>query len=206
MIQKNQWLAWIIELQALVQSGMTYCKNKRDKTNYLRLYEIASEMATLSCDKTAHEILEQFSAQKGYATPKIDVRAFVLQANKVMLIKEKNDDLWRLPGGFAVLNESPSETLIGLTYRDSGYLVRVNRLLALWDQQQHDHPPQWPHSYQYCFHCMIIAEDEPQPAENKQMAFFEIEHLPQLATLGVTSQQMMQLYENVIHQQLTQLD
>lgn len=42
-----------------------------------------------------------FSHDDGYATPKIDVRGAVFQEDRVLLVQEREDGGWTLPGDWA---------------------------------------------------------------------------------------------------------
>ena len=47
-------------------------------------------------------VLENFYVQQGYATPKIDVRGAVIRNGKVLLVQEKADGKWSMPGGWVM--------------------------------------------------------------------------------------------------------
>ncbi|KTD70194.1 Mutator MutT protein [Legionella steelei] len=191
------WLKYIAEIQAIAQNGLTYSNNEFDKERYLRLREIASEFMANYSDTPLAEIKQIFSLEAGYATPKVDVRAFILKDNKLLLVKERADELWTLPGGWAETNESAAESVIRETKEESGFDVSVIRLLALWDKQKHDHPLQWPHTYKCFFHCEIISGVAKENLEISAIDFFDLAHLPPLSTPRVTQKQIARLYELV---------
>lgn len=200
------WFKWISEIQALAQSGLTYSQNIFDKERYVRLTEIVSELAAYASNHSIEEVASIFSLEKGYATPKLDVRAFILRENKVLLVQESSDKLWTLPGGWIDVNESPSEAIVRETKEETGFDVAATKLLALWDKLKHDHPPQWPHIYKCFFHCNIIAG---QPKDNHEILnqdFFEVTHLPPLSTHRVTEKQILRLFDLVNNPQETQFD
>jgi ADP-ribose pyrophosphatase YjhB (NUDIX family) len=113
----------------------------------------------------------------------------------LLLVKERSDGLWTLPGGFADVNESPSEAVIRETKEESGYIVSAIKLLALWDKQKHDHPPQWPHVYKFFFHCEIMSGKAEENLEASEIDFFNINELPPLSLHRVTKKQLSRLYE-----------
>ena len=200
------WLKWISEIQAIAQSGLTYSNNEFDKERYIRLQEIIAELAAHCSGNQLKDIVNIFSLEKGYATPKLDVRSFILKENKLLLVKERSDNLWTLPGGWIDVNESPSEAVVRETKEETGYDVSAIKLLALWDKLKHDHPPQWPHTYICFFYCEIISGE---PAENIEIAdqgFFDLNELPLLSKHRVTEKQIIRLYELVRNSQPTQFD
>ncbi|HDV6631548.1 TPA: NUDIX hydrolase [Legionella pneumophila] len=203
---KSSWLKWVSEIQAIAQNGLTYCGNEFDRERYIRLREIAAEIAALNSQGSFQQINETFSIERGYATPKLDVRAFILKENKLLLVQEREDSLWTLPGGWVDINESPSESVIRETKEETGFDVSVIRLLALWDKQKHDHPPQWPHAYKFFFHCEIISGEAKENFEISKIDFFEVSKLPQLSIHRVTKNQLERLYETIFSSEKTLFD
>ena len=206
MINHLDWLKWISELQALAQSGLTYCHNEFDIQRYERLHEIAAALAAEAANCPLSEVTRLFSFDKGYATPKVDVRAFVLKDQKLLLVKEKADGLWSLPGGWVDVNESPSEAVVRETKEETGFDVSAIKLLALWDKLKHDHPPQWPHVYKCFFHCSIISGEPNKNIEVSDQGFFDPDDLPDLSTHRVTLSQINRLLSLIISPQDTQFD
>lgn len=207
MISNNfNWLKWTSEIQAIAQSGLTYANNEFDKERYVRLKEIIAELAAHCSGNQLNDIVNIFALEKGYATPKIDVRSFILKESKLLLVKERSDSLWTLPGGWADVNESPSEAVIRETKEETGYDVSAIKLLALWDKLKHDHPPQWPHAYKCFFYCEIISGEPTENLEISELDFFDIHNLPLLSTHRVTAKQLTRLYDLVENPQATQFD
>jgi 8-oxo-dGTP pyrophosphatase MutT (NUDIX family) len=97
------------EMEALAQAGLHFSTDQYDRERYTRLRELAAELLAAQSSLSPPEILEWSKAEFGYATPKVDVRAFVLSEGKVLLTREDADHgRWTLPGGWADVNESPS--------------------------------------------------------------------------------------------------
>ena len=207
MAENNfRWLQWISELQALAQAGLTYSTNEFDKERYVRLRELAAELAAQCSDHSLNEVKNIFLLEKGYATPKVDVRSFALKDNKLLLVKERSDGFWSLPGGWADVNESPSEAVIRETKEETGYDVSAIKLLALWDKLKHDHPLQWPHAYKCIFYCKIVAGEATANLEISDVEFFDFDNLPPLSTHRVTARQIALLHELVLQDRPTQFD
>ena len=82
-----------------------------------------------------------FRAQDGYATPKLDVRAAVFdQAGRVLLVRERVDGAWAMPGGWADVGESLAEGAVREVREESGYDVVIDRLLGLYERERWGHP------------------------------------------------------------------
>lgn len=210
MTQSGNWLKWISEIQAIAQSGLHYSENKFDIERFKQLRHIAAEMAACCSGGDSHEIEKNFALEAGYATPKIDVRAFILKDNRLLLVKERMDGRWSLPGGWVDVNLSPSEAIIKEVKEEAGYEVSVIRLLALWDKLKHEHPPEWPHAYKCFFLCEILAEhataDASPNIEIADQAFVDLNQLPELSTSRVTKNQILRLFKLATNPQPTQFD
>ena len=147
-------MSWVRRLQAIAQSGLTYAKDPYDVERYEQVRMIAAEIAASRSEAPASRIDVLFEGELGYATPKLDIRALVLdEKGDVLLVKEKEDGRWTLPGGWVDVGESPSEAVEREVEEESGYRVGAVRLLALWDRDKHPHPPMPFHVYKVCFLC-----------------------------------------------------
>jgi len=103
-----------------VKKSCWYAINPKSKNTAI------AQFGLTYCDDVAN----MFSLEKGYATPKIDVRSFIIKDDKLLLVKERSDGLWTLPGGWADVNESPSEAVVRETKEETGYDVSAIKLLA----------------------------------------------------------------------------
>lgn len=79
-----RWLEWAREIQALAQTGNHYALNEFQTQRYQRLSEIAAEITAEAAGLEAEPIAQDFMAQIGYATPRIDVRGAVFQSGKLL--------------------------------------------------------------------------------------------------------------------------
>lgn len=200
------WLKAISDIQAIAQAGLTYSEGPFDQQRYQQLLIIASELASHCTNQTSEQIHSFFSLEKGYQTPKIDVRAVILKDEHILLVKERSDERWALPGGWVDVNESPSESVIREVLEETGYQASALKLLAFWDKQKHDHPPEWPHAYKCFFHCDILSGRPKENLEISAIDFFSFQKLPPLSTPRVTEKQLHRLKELVDNPQETQFD
>jgi 8-oxo-dGTP pyrophosphatase MutT (NUDIX family) len=99
-----------------------------------------------------------FENQSGYATPKVDVRGVVFRDDKLLLVQERSDGLWTLPGGWADVNDSPSEAVEREIVEESGFRTKAERMLAVFDRAKHGNLPPFPfHVYK------LFSENEIPP-------------------------------------------
>jgi ADP-ribose pyrophosphatase YjhB (NUDIX family) len=181
-IKTNQpaWLAWAREIFSLSQAGLTYCKNEFDLERYRRLQEIAAEIIASQSEIAKEAVLGSFSMQAGYTTPKIDVRGAVVRDGKILLVQERIDDRWSIPGGWADLGEVPSEMVIREVREESGFEVRADKLIAVYDANRIA-PMEFYHAYKLIFLCTIIGGEAQTSIETLGVDFFAPDALPPLS-------------------------
>jgi hypothetical protein len=100
-----KWLDWAQRLQAIAQSGLAYAPPQYDLERYEAVREIAAEMMAQSADTEIAPIRDLFASQAGYATPKVDVRAAIFRGTEILLVREREDGCWTLPGGWADIGD-----------------------------------------------------------------------------------------------------
>jgi ADP-ribose pyrophosphatase YjhB (NUDIX family) len=191
VILEPQWLKWARELQALAQTGNHFATSDYDRERYARISEIAAEIFAHQGDVEGSKIRTIFEAQTGYATPKVDVRAAVFRDAKVLLVQERSDGFWTLPGGWADVNDSPSEAVEKEVWQESGFKVRTERLLAVFDRAKHPHDPPFPfHIYKMFFLCSIESGVATPSTETASVDFFALDALPPLSLSRITQEQI----------------
>lgn len=194
-----QWLNWAQRLQAVAQNGLTYTENPYDVERFKQILAIASEMMATYTDADPRYVYDLFMQQKGYATPKIDVRGAVFQDDKVLLVLEREDQKWTLPGGWVDVGEPPSEAVVREVYEESGYQTRVLKLAALYDRNKHPHPPLVFHAYKLFFLCELVGGIAATSIETDAVEFFPVNALPELSLGRVLPAQILRLYEHSKH-------
>ena len=104
-----------------------------------------------------------FESETGYATPKIGVRGAVFDAEgRLLLVREAVDNhRWTLPGGWAEVNQTPSESVVREIFEESGYHARPLKLAAVWDRARQAHPPA-PYSVVRLYFVCALEGGEPR--------------------------------------------
>jgi ADP-ribose pyrophosphatase YjhB (NUDIX family) len=196
-----KWLQWAQQLQAIAQNGLTYSENHYDIERYQQIRRIAAEILATHADETPDYVYNLFNQEDGYATPKVDVRAAVFRDDKLLLVKEREDGCWTLPGGWVDVGESPSKAIVREVHEESGYQTRVVKLLALYDRNhpRHGHPPLQHHVYKLFFQCELIGGTPTASFETESVAFFGATEIPGLSLTRVVPSQIARLFEHYHH-------
>jgi ADP-ribose pyrophosphatase YjhB (NUDIX family) len=198
---KTLWLAWVKRLRSIAQAGLTYTENAFDRERYEQLLALAAEMAAVQTGGDAARILGLFSEARGYETPKVDVRGIVFQADRILLVRELLDaGRWTLPGGWADVNDRPSEAVEREVWEESGYGVRAAKLLAVYDRRLHGHrPPPIYGVYKLFFLCELLGGEATASIETAGAAFFPEDEIPELSLGRVTHTQIARFFEHHRH-------
>ncbi|MEK7780090.1 MAG: NUDIX hydrolase [Verrucomicrobiota bacterium] len=192
-----RWLEWCSRLQALAQTGLTFARDPYDIERYQALQKIAAEMLAAGTEADLGKIQDFLATDSGYATPKVDVRGAVFRDGKILLVRERSDGKWTLPGGWADVNESPAENVVREIREESGFETRVAKLLAVFDRSKHPHEPAFPfHVYKLFLHCEIIGGAATQSSETDGVEFFAETELPELSSTRITKAQIHRLFEH----------
>jgi ADP-ribose pyrophosphatase YjhB (NUDIX family) len=199
---QRRLLVWAQKLQAIAQSGLHYDPPPFERERYAQVQAIAAEMAAADLGLSAPEIEARYAAEIGHATPKVDVRGVVFQAERVLLVQETLLDAgrWTLPGGWADIGSSPSENAAREVYEESGYRVRGTKLLACYDRQRHAHPPHLFHIYKLFFLCELESDarvPDPHNHETGEAGWFALDALPELSLGRVTPAQIARFFEHL---------
>jgi ADP-ribose pyrophosphatase YjhB (NUDIX family) len=198
-----KWLDWGKRLQTMAQTGLTYCRDAYDIARYHEIAEIAAAMIAEGAGVTVERVRNVFVPEVGHATPKLDVRTAVFRAGErgaeILLVREMSDGLWTLPGGWADVGESPSEAAAREVMEESGFRVRITRLLAVFDKRRHPHPPDVYYIYKLFFAAEIVGGGETQGdgKETDGVGFFPRDALPPLSLKRTLPSQIESLF--VLH-------
>lgn len=194
-----QWLIWARELHSLAQAGRLYADNPFDLERYDDLRRVAAEIFSAYGGIDTREVLDLFDKDVGYATPKIDVRGVVFREDKIMMVREIQDDgRWTLPGGWADVNESPSSGVCREVFEESGYEVRAVKLLGVFDRSRHiEHNPLPFTIYKLFFQCEIIGGAPGQSHETGGVAFWGEEEIHDLSVARTAPTQLSLMFQHL---------
>jgi ADP-ribose pyrophosphatase YjhB (NUDIX family) len=194
----TQLIKWAQEIQALAQSGMAYTQNPYDQERFQQLSHLAAEIMAAATRSDVDEVNAVFAAQSGYATPKVDVRGVVFKDNKLLLVRELQDGgKWTLPGGWADINETPSQAVEREVREEAGMIVKAMKVAAVYDRNLHGHPPYPFHAYKLFILCDLIAEATPDPLETSEPTFFVKNQIPELSLPRVTREEIDSMFTHL---------
>jgi ADP-ribose pyrophosphatase YjhB (NUDIX family) len=192
-----QWLSIARELRAIAQTGLTFTADRFDRQRYERVRELAVSMLALESGADYGVILGILREDKGYATPKVDVRGAAFVDGRVLLVREISDGRWTLPGGWADVNQTAGECVVREIKEESGFDARILKLAAVYDYQRSNHPARHIDSiYKMFFVCDITGGAARASDETSEVAFFARDQLPPLSLGRTTAAQIDKMFQH----------
>lgn len=181
MRDKIKLLDWARRIQAISQTGLEFASNEYDIERNKKLEKIAAEIISENSNLNTSDLLNIFSNQKGYATPKVDVRTAIVKNDKILLVKEISDGKWAMPGGWADVGDVPSEAAIREAKEECGFDVEIIKVVGVYDANRNSGELELFHAVKIVYLCKII-DGKPTPSfETPEVSFFDFNNLPPLS-------------------------
>lgn len=180
---EESWLARAKRLLALAQTGQHFTKDPFDNDRYEEIAHIARAMLA-DLGRVPVSQIDGLVPQPavGYATPGIDIRAAIIRDGRILLVRERSDGKWAMPGGFADIGSSAAENIEREVWEEAGLRVRAKHLYALSHKARHPYPPDMRDFYKLFFLCDGFDDANPKAGmEVSDVGYFDPDALPELS-------------------------
>lgn len=177
----TKWLEWATRLQSIAQSGLTFGENQYDLDRYQQIRDLSVEILHEYTDLKHEKIRNLFAGETGYQTPKVDIRAAVFKDDKILLVKEKIDGKWSLPGGWADVNTSVSESAVRECQEEAGAEVKPKRVIAIHHANKQNNFIYPFTIYKIIIECDLLNYCFEENSETLGSGFFSLDNLPELS-------------------------
>ncbi len=195
----QKWLEWAARLQSIAQAGLTFGENRYDLDRYQQIRDLSVEILNEYTDIGSEKIKDLFASETGYQTPKVDIRASVFMDDKILMVREKIDGAWSLPGGWADVNTSVSESAIRECLEEAGAKVKPSRIIAIHLADRHFKHP-YPYTiYKIFVECELLENKFIENTETLDAGFFSFDLLPPLSLERNTESQIEMCFEAKKH-------
>lgn len=184
---EDRWLQKAKRLHAIATTGLHYTESPFDRERYEEIAALASAMLADLGNVPLARIDGLISeSTRGYATPKIDVRAAVFRDHRILLVQERTDRRWTLPGGFADVGLTAGQNVAKEVHEEAGLQVVPDRLYCVRHKATHAYDPDVREFYKLFFLCRRLDDREPRPGhETLAAGYFALDELPPLSTARV---------------------
>lgn len=196
MKNQNEMLQLVKQIQALAETGIHFSEDDYDLDRYQILEEISLRMLSLVTGLPAETIELSTPERNGYRTPKVDVRAVIFNdKDEILLVKERIDSRWAMPGGWCDVGYTPTETAEKEAEEEAGIKVKATRLLAVLDKKCHEHPEDLFYAYKIFLECEAEKYEINTGMETLDVGFFGKDELPELSTPRNTAGQINLMFD-----------
>lgn len=196
-MNEPDWLSWAREILSIAQNGLTFSRDKFDVARYQALRELAARMLAARTEDASATLLEKLAGEAGYATPKVGVRAAVFDdAGRILMVRETADKhRWSLPGGWADVGQTVAESAVREVREETGYIVRAEKLAAVWDRERQGGPPAL-HAVTRCFFvCTLVGGTPAISDETSEIGWFAEADVPrELSTRRVLPRHVTRMF------------
>lgn len=185
----------IKRIQALAEIGLEFSEIPYDIERYQELQEISVKLLEKMTKVPIEKIVPVIEEKNGYKTPKVDVRAVVFnEKNQILLVQEKVDKRWAMPGGWSDISYSPGEVAEKECFEEAGLKVKATRLLAIMDKQKQNMPPAFEYVYKIFLLCEKQSDTISTGSETIDVGWFDENNLPGLSTPRNTGEQIKMMF------------
>ncbi len=192
-MKTSDFAKYLQRMIALTDTGLTFTKDPFDRERYEDLRSLLSEMLNQVSDLDADEVAELLKPTSAYATPLMDVRAWIVEDEKICLVRGQGENDWALPGGFGEVGYSPTENILKEIEEETGFKAKVERLLAVFDTNRFQ--LQSKQYAKFVFECKLLAGQFQENQEIADLQFFAIDQLPALSEKRITKEQIEILWQ-----------
>jgi len=192
-MKTSDFVKYLQRMIAITDTGLTFTKDPFDRERYEDLRGLLSEMLNQGSDLDAEEVAEVLKPTSSYATPLMDVRAWIVEDEKICLVRGQGENDWALPGGFGEVGYSPTKNILKEIEEETGFEAKVERLLAVCDTNRFQ--LQSKQYAKFIFECKLLDGQFQENQEIADLQFFAIDQLPALSEKRITKEQIEILWQ-----------
>ena len=171
---------YIVKIQSIAKIGLVFSKDPYALTNYQQINDISADLLEHFMEVKLDR--PNYFQRDIYPTPSISVRTIIFNddRSKVLMVREKELQAYSLPGGWADLYDTPSETAKNESKQEAGVDIEIVRLVGLTSRTPFKSNKNVP-EYVAIFEAKAISELGEHEYETDDVGFFDINNPPVLS-------------------------
>ncbi len=128
---------WADELRAIANEGLQWeGDNPYNVRRCQRILRIAAELFATQDTRAADDIERQYHADLGHVAPyPVGDTAVFDEADRILLIRRRDNGLWAMPGGAFEVGETPAEGACREAWEETGVEVEPVALSGVYDSR-----------------------------------------------------------------------
>ena len=176
-MESKQIYDFLLKIQSIAKIGLVYSKDPYAITNYKEINDLST--------KFLEDFLEvkfdrpNYFQRDIYPTPNVSVRTVIFNQDKtkVLLVRETALQAYSLPGGWADLYDSPSQTSKNECLQEAGAEIEIVRLVGITNRTPFKAATSIP-EFVVIFEAKLKELHKEHEYETDDVGFFDIENLP----------------------------
>lgn len=171
---------YILKIQSIAKIGLVHSKDPYALTNYQQISDLSTDFLEhfleIKLDRP------NYFKRDIYPTPNVSVRTVILDQSRkrLLMVREKNEGAYSLPGGWADLYDSPSQTAINESKQEAGADIEIVRLVGIANRTPFKSPASIP-EYVVVFEGRLIGDLKEHEYETDDVSWFDINQLPKIS-------------------------
>ena len=178
-MDSKQIYDFVLKIQSIAKIGLIYSKDPYAISNYREINDLSL--------KFLEEFLEvkfdrpNYFQRDIYPTPSVSVRTVILNRDrtKVLMVREAALQAYSLPGGWADLYDSPSQTAKNECQQEAGAEIEIVRLVGVMNRTPFKSPTSVP-EYVVIFEAKLVGELHEHEYETDDVGWYPVNNLPPL--------------------------
>lgn len=191
--EREPWLAWARELQAIAQAGLWYGRDPYDVERFARIREMATDVLARLSGMPIPRLEGLFANEEGYQTPKLDTRAVIFDDKGDICLVNERQGGWALPGGWVDQGQTVFSNAAKEAREEAGLDVVPERVIALLEHNHHNtHPFAWGILKVFVV-CQPVGGEFVDNVETIERGFFSLEALPEPLLAAKTTREQIEM-------------
>jgi len=173
----NNISEFILKVEEIAKIGLKYSTDPYAVDNYRQLQDLAKKFLAEKMNVQLNR--DNFFTRDIYPTPNVSVRTVIFNESrdKVLLVREKADGGFSLPGGWAELCLTPAESALKEVWEEAGIKSKLTRLVGVFDRHRDKKQGGLP-EYIIVFEGEILSEGKEPCFEITEKGFYSLDNLP----------------------------
>ena len=178
-MDSKQIYDFVLKIQSIAKIGLIYSTDPYAITNYKEINELSlkflEEFIEVKFDRP------NYFQRDIYPTPNVSVRTVILNRDrtKVLMVREAALQAYSLPGGWADLYDSPSQTARNECKQEAGADIEIVRLVGIMNRTPFKSPTSVP-EYVVIFEAKLVGDLHEHEYETDDVGWYPVKELPPL--------------------------
>lgn len=179
MKDKKYFYDYLLKMLSIARIGLRYSKDEYALENYKDVQD--ETMKALESFMDIDFSRPNYFERNVYPTPNVSCRALIFnENNQLLMVQEKSDGGYSLPGGWCDLFDTPTEAMIRECKEEAGVDIEIITLLGVLSRKPLKDET-WTPEYAMFYLCKVKQDNHTHDHEILNVNYFDVDNLPKLS-------------------------